>query len=80
MRYIIENGRLKEVDFVSTTITNPSDDVLDVLGIGKILVEEQKPQVKENQILEAYYEQTDTQIVKKYRISEEVSADETDAC
>ena len=80
MRYIIKNNQLEKVDFVSTTITNPSDEVLDALGIGKILVEEKKPKKQENQILETYYEQTETQIIKKYRITEEVGVDEADAC
>lgn len=69
----LENGRfIKAKHFIQTekeTIINPTGNMYEKYGYKKV-VEEEVPELAEGQYTEAYYEETDAEIIKRYRIME----------
>ena len=68
-----ENGKFKKAKhFIKTNnevIINPTDEMYEQYGYKKI-IEEEFPNLLESQGAEVYYEETDTVILKRYRIIE----------
>ena len=70
-RYNLVYGQPELITYIKTERSNPSDNVLDALGIGKHLIEEDPPSYDhETQVAEPYYEENDTTIVKKWRVKD----------
>lgn len=71
----LENGKFKKAKhFIidgKATIINPTDEMYEKHGYKK-LVEDEAPQLEENQYLKSYYEETETEIIKHYEVIEEV--------
>lgn len=69
----LENGRfIKAKHFIidgKATIINPTDEMYEKHGFKK-LVEGPIPELKENQSLQVNYEETETEIIKLYKVVE----------
>lgn len=69
----IENGKfIKAKHFIidgKATIINPTDEMYEKHGYKK-LVEDEAPQLEENQTLQVNYEETETEIIKIYKVLE----------
>lgn len=67
----LENGRfIKAKHFIQTekeTIINPTDEMYEKYGYKK-LVEEEMPEIAENQYLDIFYEETEKEIIKHYEV------------
>ena len=67
----LENGRFKKAKhFIidgKATIINPTDEMYEKHGYKK-LVENEIPELMENQSLEINYEETETEIIKTYKV------------
>ena len=67
----LENGRFKKAKhFIidgNVTIINPTDEMYEKHGYKK-LVEDEIPELMENQSLEINYEETETEIIKTYKV------------
>ena len=67
----LENGRFKKAKhFIvdgEATIINPTDEMYEKHGYKK-LVEDETPELMENQSLEINYEETETEIIKTYKV------------
>jgi len=65
------NGRFVKVKhFIQTekeTILNPTDEMYEKYGYKK-LREDEMPELSEGQTIEVLYEETDNEILKKYRV------------
>ena len=66
----LENGRFKKAKhFIiddKATIINPTDEMYEKHGYKKLVVEE-APELLENQYLDVFYEETETEIIKKFK-------------
>ena len=69
----LENGKFKKAKhFIvdgHATIINPTDEMYEKHGYKK-LVEGPVPETKENQTLQVNYEETETEIIKIYKVVE----------
>ena len=69
----LENGRFKKAKhFIvdgKATIINPTDEMYEKHGY-KQLREIEIPEIEENQSLQVYYEETEMEIIKKYKVVE----------
>lgn len=72
MFYKVENGRLVEAPKKSLKvfIANPTDEQYKFFGYTDTIIEDEMPEITENQYIEEYYEQIDGVIYKHYRIIE----------
>ena len=52
-----------------TTIINPTDEMYEKYGYKKV-IEEEIPALSDNQGAEIYYEETDKEILKRYRVGD----------
>jgi hypothetical protein len=69
----LKDGKFKKAKhFIidgNATIINPTDEMYEKHGYKK-LVEDEAPQLEENQTLQVYYEETETEIIKIYKVVE----------
>ncbi|MBE7039152.1 MAG: hypothetical protein E7398_00305 [Ruminococcaceae bacterium] len=69
----LENGRfIKAKHFIidgNATIINPTDEMYKKNGFKK-LIESEMPELNENQSFEISYEETETGIIKNYKVVE----------
>ena len=69
----LENGKFKKAKhFIvdgHATIINPTDEMYEKHGYKK-LVEEPMPEFAENQMIQVSYEETETEIIKEYKVVE----------
>ncbi len=69
----LENGRfIKAKHFIideNATIINPTDEMYEKQGYKK-LIESEMPELEENQSFEISYEETETEIIKTYKVVE----------
>lgn len=67
----LKNGKFKKAKhFIidgKATIINPTDEMYEKHGYKK-LVEDEAPQLEENQTLQVNYEETETEIIKHYEV------------
>ena len=70
MFYKVENGRLIEAPKKSLKvfIANPTDEQYKFFGYTNEIIEDEMPEITENQYIEEYYEQKDGVIFKHYNI------------
>ena len=70
MFYKVENGRLIEAPKKSLKvfIANPTDEQYRFFGYTDTIIEDEMPEITENQYIEEYYEQKDGVIFKHYNI------------
>lgn len=70
MFYKVENGRLIEAPKKSLKlfIANPTDEQYKFFGYTNEIIEDEMPEITENQYLEEYYEQKDGVIYKRYNV------------
>lgn len=70
MFYRVENGRLIEAPKKSLRvfIANPTDEQYKFFGYTDKVIEDEKPEISENQYLEEHYEQIDGVIYKHYKV------------
>ena len=69
---LIDGKFIKAKHFIQTekeTIINPTDEMYEKHGYKKV-VEDEAPTLADNQYAEAYYEETESEIRKRYRIVE----------
>ena len=76
MRYKVENEKAVPITYIFTERNNPTDEVLDALGIGKPLEKNPEPAYNaELQYLEETAEEFDDKIVVSYSIKNKVIED-----
>lgn len=70
MFYKVENGRLIEAPKKSLKlfIANPTDEQYRFFGYTNEIVEDEMPEITENQYIEEHYEQKDGVIYKHYNV------------
>lgn len=70
MFYKVENGRLIEAPKKSLKlfIANPTDEQYKFFGYTNEIIEDEMPEITENQYIEEHYEQKDGVIYKHYNV------------
>ena len=70
MKYNLIDGKPQAIDFINVNVSNPADGLLEMLGIGKNVVETEIPEYNaETHHLQESYTEDETTIYHNYTVA-----------